>query len=62
MARAKRPELLDNDSPIDSGEEFTLLSPAMASYDGDYAGFFDEPPNTIGLVPPQEKPGKRGSK
>ena len=59
---AKRPERLDNDSPIDSGEKFTLLSPAMASYDCDYAGFFDEPTDGATFLPPQEKPGKRGSK
>lgn len=59
---AKNPQGLDNDSPIGSEERFTLLSPAVASYDSDYAGFFDEPSDTIGLLPQQEKPGKRGSK
>lgn len=57
-----RPEKLDNDSPIESKERFTLLSPAMASFDADYAGFFDTPENNIGLLPQNEKPGKRGSK
>jgi hypothetical protein len=59
---AKNPQGLDNDSPIDSDERFTLLSPAMASYDQDYAGFFDTPSDNIGLLPQQEKPGKRGAK
>jgi len=59
---AKNPQNKDNDSPIDSDDRFTLLSPAMASYDGDYAGFFDEPEDTIGLLPQHEKPGKRGAK
>jgi hypothetical protein len=59
---AKNPQNLDNDSPIESDERFTLLSPAMASYDSDYAGFFETPPDPVGFVPSQEKPGKRGSK
>ena len=59
---SKNPQKEDLNSPIDSDERFTLLSPAMASYDADYAGFFDTPKDTIGLLPQQEKPGKRGAK
>jgi hypothetical protein len=59
---AKRPELIDHDSPIGSDEPFTLLSPALANFDVDYAGFFEVPPDNLQFIPPQEKPGKRGAK
>jgi hypothetical protein len=59
---AKNPQGLDNDSPIDGEDRFTLLSPAMAGFASEYAGFFEVPENTIGLLPQQEKPGKRGAK
>lgn len=58
----KNPDKPDFNDPIDSEERFTLLSPAMASFDADYQGFFGEPENTIGLLPQMEKPGKRGAK
>ena len=58
---SKNPQRKDDDSPIDSGERFTLLSPAMAGDGTDYSGFFETPPDTIDLLPKQEKPGKRGA-
>jgi hypothetical protein len=59
---AKNPQIRDDNDPMDAEDRFTLLSPAMASYDGDYAGFFTVPEDTIGLLPPMEKPGKRGAR
>lgn len=58
----KNPEKEDRDSPIDSEERFTLLSPAMAAMNCDYSGFFDTPADNLVLVPKQEQPGKRGNK
>ena len=48
-------------------DRFTTLSPALASYDADHLAnppVFDGrvPPDTIGLLPPTEQPGKKGAK
>jgi hypothetical protein len=64
----KNIEGLHNNSPFEDKSEtdrFTTLSPALESFEGtnlaDPPPFNGSvPPNTINLLPPMEKPGKRG--
>lgn len=48
-------------------DRFTTLSPMLASYDADHLAdppTFNGmvPPDPLGFIPKQEKPGKRGAK
>jgi hypothetical protein len=69
---AKNVEGFHNNSPFNredpfGTDRFTTLSPALASYDCDHLADpppfnGEEPPDTLGLMPQEEKPGKRGAR